>query len=336
MRFLPKTSRAKWLFCGFTFVSVLACQVSGLAPATQMVEVTRLVRETQLVPMPTVEVTRLIPVAPIMEVTSIVVVTVEVPVEVEVPCTISELPTEALPAPTEAPPPAVPVPAPTEAPPPTAQEALSLGNDSLVWYNFEDDYQAAGRVADRSGNGIDAQVVGPVDVFQGLSGQRAIFFKGDSYIQSPVNPAASRTQVSFSLWFWTNDPGQNYKLASGAWWENGLGSGWILSTHAHEFWSVDMQSLLVPGLTNEENNFRLNEWNHEVVTYNGQVIREYTNGRLVNEWPTTGAQIGLGGPLVVGGWPILPEFNFVGAIDEFRIFGWALSLQEVQALYNRR
>jgi len=35
-----------------------------------------------------------------------------------------------------------------------------------------------------------------------------------------------------------------------------------------------------------------------------------------------------------GGWPSLPEFNFVGAIDDFRIFSWALTLQEVLEIYQ--
>jgi hypothetical protein len=314
---------------GLAIVSVMACQVSGSVPATQMVEVTRIVRATQLVPAPTIEVTRLIPVAPVVEITSLVVQTVEVLVVVEATCVPPDTPPPEPPAPV--------APAPTEAPPPTAAEAFPAANDStLVWYDFEDYFQNGGSLADRSGNGYDAQMVGPVDVTEGISGGLAVFFKGDSYLEAPANPAAFQSVVSFSLWFKTSDPESNYKLASGAWWEGGAGSGWILSTHTLDFWSVDLRSLLMPGLTNVENNFLADEWNHEVVTYDGERIREYTNGRLVNDWPTTGAAIGEGGAMTVGGWPSLPEFNLVGAIDDFRVFSWALTLEEVQDIYKQR
>ena len=60
-----------------------------------------------------------------------------------------------------------------------------------------------------------------------------------------------------------------------------------------------------------------------------------TNGRLVNDWPTTGAAIGQGQPMVVGAWPPFYAYNFQGSIDEFRIYGRSLTQQEVQALYDQ-
>jgi hypothetical protein len=109
----------------------------------------------------------------------------------------------------------------------------------------------------------------------GISGSQAILFSGDGYLQAQSNPAAGRTNVTFSLWFKTEHPENNYKLASGAWWNWGPGR-WIMATHVPEFWGDDGQGLVLPGQTNNDNQFAAGEWVHEVVTYDGDRIREYT------------------------------------------------------------
>jgi len=208
-------------------------------------------------------------------------------------------------------------------------------HDLLVWYDFEDHFLTSGSVADRSGNGHDAQVNGAVDVTESISGGQAIFFSGNGYIQAQSNPVAGRSTVSFSLWFKTDHPEANYKLASAAWWNGGPGSGWIMATHIPEFWSDDTKGLYLPDISNHDNHFPAGEWVHEVVTYDGARIREYTNGQLVNDWPTTGAAIGQGQPMVVGAWPPFSAYDFQGSIDEFQVFARSLTQQEVQALYNQ-
>jgi len=212
----------------------------------------------------------------------------------------------------------------------------TASNDVLVWYDFEGDFRQTGVVADRSENGFDAQVFGPINVTDGISGGKAVLLSVGEYIRAQSNPVAGRNKVTFSLWFRTDHPEADYKLASAAWWDGVNGSGWILATHIPEFWSDRNQSLFSPGQTNNENYFPAGEWVHEAVTYNGSRIKEYTNGQLVNNWPATGAVIGEGLEMVIGGWPQFPVFNFQGSIDEFRIFGWALSDDEIQSIYNER
>ncbi|MBU0550119.1 hypothetical protein KKF91_12600 [Myxococcota bacterium] len=38
-----------------------------------------------------------------------------------------------------------------------------------------------------------------------------------------------------------------------------------------------------------------------MLTYDGEFIREYTSGRLINEWATAGLPIGEGEAMVIGG-----------------------------------
>jgi len=217
-----------------------------------------------------------------------------------------------------------PGPAPTGPPPPAPL---------LVRYDFEGDFLTSGIIADRSGNGLDAQVYGAIAKTTGISAGQGISLTGNGYIQTTGNPAAGRRNVTFSLWFETDHPEANYKLASAAWWNGGPGSGWIMATHIPEFWSDDTQGLYLPDLSNNDNHFVPGEWMHEVVTYDGSRIKEYTNGQLINDWPTTGAAIGQGLPMAIGAWPQSSGFNFQGSMDEFQIFGRSLTQQEVQALY---
>ena len=205
----------------------------------------------------------------------------------------------------------------------------------LARYDFEGNFLTSGTVVDRSANGHDAQVYGAVTQAAGISGGQGIAFTGNGYLQAASNPAAGKTDVTFSLWFKTEHPEENYKLASGAWWNWGPGSGWIMATHGPEFWSDDTQGLLLPGQPNNENNFAVSKWIHEVVTYDGSRIKEYTNGQLINDWATTGAAIGRGNPMVVGAWPPFTAYNFQGSMDEFVIYDRSLTQQEVQALYNQ-
>ena len=205
----------------------------------------------------------------------------------------------------------------------------------LVRYDFKGDFLTSGTVVDRSGNGHDAQVYGAVTQAAGISGGQGIAFTGNGYLQAASNPAAGKTNVTFSLWFKTEHPEENYKLASGAWWNWGPGSGWIMATHGPEFWSDDTQGLLLPGQPNNENNFAVSKWIHEVVTYDGSRIKEYTDGQLINDWAATGVAIGQGNPMVVGAWPPFTAYNFQGSMDEFAIYGRSLTQQEVQALYQQ-
>lgn len=311
---------------------LISCSRSPSAPSTQIVEVTRIVEVIQVV-----QATRVIPVTQVIQGRQFIPVTRVIPSTRIVPVTqiipVTRIVEVAPPAATEAP--MVPAfPAPTEAPVVPAPTALNTNRDLLVWYDFEEDFLNSGTVHDRSGHGYDGQIIGSVDVSTGLAGGRSIFLYGDGFILAPANPAAGRNTVSLSLWFKTEHPEDNYKLASAAWWNGGPGSGWIVGTHYPEFWSDNTRSIFLDGRSNEENSFLPGEWNQEVITYDGQRIREYTNGRLINDWPTTGAAIGQGEAMAVGGWPSF-GFNLQGNIDEFKVFTRCLTQDEVQTFYNQ-
>jgi len=298
-----RNHRIRWIMEGFILLFVLACSFTSAAPSTQVVEVTRIIPVTQII-----SATKLVPVTRVVRVTRVVEAPPNTPPATDVP--VPSIPTVAVPS----------------------QSQVRQG--LLVWYDFEDNFMSSGIVTDRSDNGYDAQINGSVNATKGVSNSQAISFDGSGYILAQGNPAAGRNTASFSLWFKTDHPENNYKLASAAWWNGGPGSGWTIATHFSEFWSEDTQSLFFPTLVNNENNFQAGEWVHEVITYDGERIREYTNGQLVNDWETTGATIGSGQAMAVGAWPPL-GFGFQGSIDEFKIFAQSLTQAEVKALYNQ-
>jgi len=205
----------------------------------------------------------------------------------------------------------------------------------LVWYDFEDTFMSTGTVTDRSGSGRDATVTGVVRSGTGITGTKGITFTGKGYLLAPDNPAANRKTVTFSFWFRTADPTRNYKFASAARWNGGPGTGWTMATHIPEFWADDgPEGLLVPGEPNADNGFVPGAWTHEAVVYDGTTMKEYTNSTLINTWHGRGVPMSRGVPMAVGGWPQFSGYNFVGDMDDFRIYDRDLSAQEISRIYT--
>lgn len=216
----------------------------------------------------------------------------------------------------------------------TASAAIPGG--LLVRYDFEENVTTNGKVTDVSGNGNDGTKKGTMGSTSGIVGRHAILFNGNGYILAPKNPVAGRTNVTVSFWFKTDNPDNNYKMASAASWNGGPGSGWTMATHIPEFWAEDTKGVLIPAQPNNPNNFIPGEWNFEVVTYDGKYIREYTNGNLINTWESRGVPLGEGVPMAVGGWPQFSGYNLVGALDDFRIYDYPFDAREISDLYNLR
>jgi hypothetical protein len=68
----------------------------------------------------------------------------------------------------------------------------------------------------------------------------------------------------------------------------------------------------------------LNTWSHLAATYDGATMKLYVNGTLVASQPQTGSLSTSTQPVAIG-------LNWVGSIDEVRIYNRALSNAELQA-----
>ena len=226
--------------------------------------------------------------------------------------------------------------------------AGSSSNDGLLVYFSFDKEPVNGVVADESGNGNDATVVGtpsyePEGVFGGAysftakSGSSCCSWYRD-YITLSDNPTAEVDELTVSLWSKTNSPSNNYKIASAAYWSPG--SGWVLGAQYPEIWGDSSGTKVFDPRSNcylewENSILEAGKWNHIVISYSGTRFQQFINGKLVNDCPGSGEKVGdaRGQKLVIGAWP-QHGFGYDGFIDEFRVYNRGISAEEVIDLYN--
>lgn len=73
-------------------------------------------------------------------------------------------------------------------------------------------------------------------------------------------------------------------------------------------------------------------WHHFALTYNGSIAVLYINGVLVNQGNVSGTFQSFSEPLYVGNWNGVEGFN--GKVDDIRIYNRALTLCDIDSLYN--
>lgn len=214
-----------------------------------------------------------------------------------------------------------------------------LNTGLLVYFPF-DQKSVSGLIHDESGSGNDGTVVGaptyePNGAFHGAyhftarSGSGCCSWYQD-YILLDGNPTANMDELTVSLWIKTDDPRNNYKIASAAAWPPG--SGWVLGTQYPEMWDQGGGPVFsTEGCSAYDTSLPdAGQWVHIAMTYDGTAFREYFNGKVVRDCPSLGKKIGgaLGQKLAIAAWP-QHGFGYDGLIDEFRIYNRALSTEEV-------
>jgi hypothetical protein len=107
-----------------------------------------------------------------------------------------------------------------------------------------------------------------------------------------------------------------------------------MGTHYAELWADNNKPLFVEGATTTKPERKLpaNQWNHLVVTFNREELKEYINGELYRSSKCTGVPFGRGANLTLGNW--MDSFPYHGLLDEFMVFDRALSADEVQTLHD--
>ncbi len=78
-----------------------------------------------------------------------------------------------------------------------------------------------------------------------------------------------------------------------------------------------------------------NTWYHVAMTYDGSYMRLFVNGQATVYVPATGAISTSTAPFMIGGdVPAVYNWYFPGLIDEFSVYNRALSLSEIQSIFN--
>ncbi|BBM83717.1 protein kinase domain-containing protein [Candidatus Uabimicrobium amorphum] len=210
--------------------------------------------------------------------------------------------------------------------------APALQKGLLAYYDFDGAFPQTGVLKDRSQSHFDLKMRnGKVSQKEGVYGKAAYFYQGFFGAQPDVTE--SIMVITISLWFKTNNPTANYKIAGSAWWkERGKASGWLISTHNIELWAYDTKPLLVDSSQTKRRALAADRWNHLVIVHDLKHVYEYNNGKLWYKAQSRGQRIGTGIALSIGSWH--GNYPYRGFVDEFRIYSRALSAEEVKQLHD--
>jgi len=212
--------------------------------------------------------------------------------------------------------------------------------DSLVGYWKFDDCTAK----DLSGLGNNGNIVNdPTCISRGLG--KAFEFHGsgsDEYIEIPdsQNIRAENNKITIEMWFQRDEVPTgvgsliNKKIV--------VGGGGSSNTYSIFLPSVvqapplkELNSEFISGAGSLS--FGLiedKEWHHIAVTYDGNNLNLYLDGKLFSTKKTFGAVMPVNNnPLRIGGDPLHHNF-FNGVIDEVKIYSRALNNEEIQQEYS--
>lgn len=205
-------------------------------------------------------------------------------------------------------------------------------HDGLLAYWSFDDCTAT----DVTGNGYDGKISGSVACVNGISGGKSIrFHAGNDHISAIADAHFSSKQITLSAWINPTGPGTDNPRI--------IGVGPAQSSHQY-------YSIILEGTKNKRHawlycsasdkniagiNFIANNsgWHHVAATINGKTQRLYVDGKL---------------DMLIGNNALLPIFDraliqigysdkltdqFVGSIDEVRIYNRPLTSSEIHTLY---
>jgi hypothetical protein len=190
-------------------------------------------------------------------------------------------------------------------------------------------------------------IVPPAPAAENTPHLRALHFDGEHYAAQPQSPKFTAGDFTISLWFNpTTENKSNWLFMRAFGWRDQRGDiGLMINPHSGDLdfvanmggnfqwifgWDVPESRL--------RSAFRVNQWNHVVVTRRGDAYAMWMNGVKVGS-ERSSADISDSdntNPFIVGGFTYDSgvEQRFQGALDEFRIFRRCLSDKEIDALYK--
>ena len=206
-------------------------------------------------------------------------------------------------------------------------------NGLVGWWPFN------GNANDESGHGNNGTVNGATPALDRFGNANSAYdFNGTSnFIEINSNPSIEPNLITVSVWYNTpiNDLQQmmigksNYVTAASEMYSFHLALAAIkrLGTCVSgiDWYTDSLQSTLV-----------LNEWQHAVFTWDGNLLKTYLNGNLINQITAPSGTIDNcpGGSLRFGVWWLQNQRWFHGKLDDIGIWNRALSACEINQLFK--
>ena len=203
--------------------------------------------------------------------------------------------------------------------------------DLMAHWKLDD---GSGSIAsDASGNGNDGMLVnGPVWTLGGFNG--ALIFDGQNdHVIVDSAPLAMDTWSGITVVAWVkNDVGVGAEMDDIVSWWRWTGypctdCSFLLTHHGNNQYFFSFGDTFVSGGTVST------DWTFVVATYDGSMMRLYINGSEVASAPYSGGIPFSSADLIIGSQADNSNY-FDGIIDEVKIYGRALTAQEVQDIVN--
>lgn len=211
-------------------------------------------------------------------------------------------------------------------------------NGLMGWWPFN------GNSNNELGNGNNGSLFGATltnDRFGNAN--KAYVFNGTNYILLPNSPVITFSSYSISIWFNSSNnycADWNTLLRSG----NNSNCSWFgfainRQNNGNTFGFNDYGNNTFSYVSNKPcSNYLPNNWYNLIYTRNGNVVKEYLNGYLINQSNTNVYNPATNCPIFIGsnhlGGNGLPLNGFTGKIDDIGIWDRELTPCEVTDLYN--
>jgi len=193
-------------------------------------------------------------------------------------------------------------------------------------------YEGVGTTAsDSTGNGNDGFLVnGPVWIPGGLNG--ALLFDGQNdHVVVDPSPLDMNTWNAISVGAWIkNDVGAGAGTDDiVSYWNYPSSRSWVLTHHRNDqyFWEIRGKGFVTGGAVGSD-------WTYVMGTYDGSTMRLYVNGVQVASAGGLSGNLPPSTANVIIGSQANGSNYFDGIIDEVQIYRRALSVSEIQAIYD--
>ncbi|MFN8367830.1 MAG: LamG-like jellyroll fold domain-containing protein [Candidatus Kapaibacterium sp.] len=196
-------------------------------------------------------------------------------------------------------------------------------NGLMLWMPF------SGNANDQSGNARNGTVNGATLTTDRFGNANSAYnFNGTSNNISIANFPLTTARITVSFWFNTTDVNRNQRVINHLW-PTGSFSTAVQPSGVIRASIISDTSGQVETYYNAS--VAANTWHHYVIVYDGTALKLYYDNQLVG---TTNAQKALGSTtktLFIGGGN---GYEFLGKIDDIRIYNRALNTTEINAVYT--
>lgn len=205
----------------------------------------------------------------------------------------------------------------------------AAGDDStqrppILCYHFDEEFGNV--LLDSSSTGDHGKLMGNIKKTEGKSGEAILLDGKSAFAIAPSTEALRLNKAATMLaWFKPSDKGGDGVIMVGGGCKNRIiatGNGTLNgSFNVGKTYCRANGNGIIPGA-----------WNHVAATYDGVKTRLYLNGVMTQETQNKGGDFVFSGPIMIG-CESGKAFFFDGAIDEVRIYDYALSADAVKRDY---